>query len=100
MLISIIYSILSFLISLLISLYLTIAIYKFNHSRKIDYKKNYRVSIVHADCESEATRLENLIKNALSNIDKLFVLPCCASLAVHAGPGALAIAIQEYTALT
>ena len=42
-----------------------------------------------------------LLKHHFSaQIDQIFVMPCCASLAVHAGPGALAIAIQEYEPLT
>ena len=53
---------------------------------------------MHTDCEYEANRLAQLIKNTLFNIDKLFVLPCCASLAVHAGPNALGVAILEYNA--
>lgn len=64
--------------------------------KKMDTQKQYRISIVHADCESDAMQLATLIKNTFSNIDKLFILPCCASLAVHAGPGALGFAIQEY----
>lgn len=72
-------------------------IYKLLKS-KIDLKKIYRISIVHTDCEYEANRLAQLIKNTLFNIDKLFVLPCCASLAVHAGPNALGVAILEYNA--
>ena len=66
--------------------------------KKIDMAKTYRISIVHTDYESIAHHLEALIKKKLSNVDKLFVLPCCASLAVHAGPGALGFAVQEYEA--
>ena len=66
--------------------------------KKLDATKKYRLSIVHTDLESEAYQLATLLKHAFSDqIDQLFVMPCCASLAVHAGPGALGIAIQEYT---
>lgn len=65
--------------------------------RKIDSNKKYRFNIVHTDCEKEAYALAEHMKTAFSNaIDQLFILPCCASLAVHAGPNALGIAIQEY----
>lgn len=64
--------------------------------QKIDFKKKYRFAIVHTDLESEAYQLATLLKHTFTNqIDQLFVLPCCASLAVHAGPGALGIALQE-----
>jgi len=65
--------------------------------KKLDSTKQYRLSIVHTDLESEAYQLATLLKHAFSEqIDQLFVMPCGASLAVHAGPGALGIAIQEY----
>jgi len=66
--------------------------------KKLDRDKKYRLSIVHTDLENEAQQLATLLKQHFSDqIDQLFVLPCCASLAVHAGPNALGIAIQEYT---
>lgn len=64
--------------------------------KKIDPKKCYRISIVHTDDEQQAQILKKQIEEKLPNIDKLFVLPCGASLAVHAGPKALGVAIQEY----
>lgn len=65
--------------------------------KKLDRTKKYRLSVVHTDLEDEAYQLATLLKhNYADQIDQIFVLPCCASLAVHAGPGALGIAIQEY----
>lgn len=67
-------------------------------NKKVQSGKKYRFSIVHADIENEAYQLATLLKHHLAEqIDQVFVLPCCASLATHAGPGALGIAIQEYT---
>lgn len=64
--------------------------------QKILPEKLYRFSIVHTDKENEANRLANLLKQYFSKqIDLLFIMPCCASLAAHAGPNALGIAIQE-----
>ncbi|MDP1573643.1 MAG: DegV family protein [Coxiellaceae bacterium] len=59
-------------------------------------EKKYRLSVLHSERESEALELATMLKNHFNDqIDQLFVLPCCASLAVHAGTGALGIAIQE-----
>lgn len=65
--------------------------------RKMQQGKQYRLSIVHADRENEAYELASMMKAAFPDqINQLFILPCCASLAVHAGPGAMGVAIQEY----
>lgn len=65
--------------------------------KKIDPTKKYRLSIVHTDLENEAIQLANMLKHHFSDqLDQVFILPCCASLAAHAGPDALGIAIQEY----
>ncbi|MCX7125082.1 MAG: DegV family EDD domain-containing protein, partial [Gammaproteobacteria bacterium] len=59
-------------------------------------EKKYRLSILHSERESEAIELSMMLKNHFKDqLDEVFVLPCCASLAVHAGTGALGIAIQE-----
>lgn len=66
-------------------------------AKKLNPTKKYRLAIVHTDLENEGYQLATLLKHHFSGqIDQIFVLPCCASLAVHAGPGALGIAIQEY----
>ncbi|MCX7120743.1 MAG: DegV family EDD domain-containing protein [Gammaproteobacteria bacterium] len=79
---------------------LSCKLFKFMKNR-IDPNKKYRFSVVHADLETEAYKLATLIKQQFADqIDEIYILPCCASLAVHAGPGALGIAIQEYTAPT
>ena len=65
--------------------------------KKIMPGKKYRFSIVHTDRENDANRLMALLKLKYAiQIDRIVVMPCCASLAVHAGPNALGIAIQEY----
>jgi fatty acid-binding protein DegV len=65
--------------------------------KKLNPNKKYRLSIVHTDLENEGYQLATLLKHHFTDqIDQIFVMPCCASLAVHAGPGALGIAIQEY----
>lgn len=65
--------------------------------KKLMREKKYRLSIVHTDLEEEAIQFATLLKHRFSEqIDRIFILPCCASIAAHAGPGALAIAIQEY----
>lgn len=62
----------------------------------IEYGKKYRISVVHTEKENEAYELANLIKNHFKEqVDRLFILPCCASLAAHAGPGALGVAVLE-----
>lgn len=67
---------------------------------KIEKNKKYRFAVVHVDREQEAQTFAALLKEKYANqIDQLFILPCCASLAVHAGPGALGIGIQEYMPL-
>ncbi len=74
-------------------------LFKFT-KQKINREKKYRLSIVHTERENEAYELATLLKHHFSTqIDQIFVLPCCASLAVHAGPGALGIAIQEYVSI-
>lgn len=68
--------------------------------KKLAPEKKYRLAVVHTDLENESYALATLLKHHFANqIDQIFVLPCCASLAVHAGPGALGIAIQEYEAM-
>lgn len=69
-------------------------------AKKLAPEKKYRLAIVHTDLENEGYALATLLKHRFADqIDQMFVLPCCASLAVHAGPGALGIAIQEYEAI-
>ena len=64
---------------------------------KMEKNKIYRLAVVHADRVQEAKKLVALLKEKYKKqIDQIFILPCCASLAAHAGPGALAIGIQEY----
>ena len=59
-------------------------------------EKKYRISVLHSERESEALELSAMLKSHFKDqIDQIFVLPCCASLAVHAGTGALGIAFQE-----
>lgn len=69
--------------------------------KKLAPNKKYRLAVVHTDLENEAIQLANSLKHHFSDqIDQLFILPCCASLAAHAGPSALGIAIQEYEEIT
>ncbi len=65
--------------------------------KKINPEKKYRMIVSHTDLLNEAEKLAARMKEAYANqIDQLYILPCCASLAVHSGPDALGIAIQEY----
>lgn len=65
--------------------------------KKINREKKYRVIVTHTDLLNEANTLAARMKQDYADqIDQLYILPCCASLAVHSGPDALGIAIQEY----
>lgn len=68
---------------------------------KINPEKKYRFIVTHTDLLSEAEKLAAKLKeHYTAQIDCLYVLPCCASLAVHSGPDALGIAVQEYTMIS
>lgn len=76
---------------------LSAKLFKFSKT-KLQLDKQYRIMVVHTDLENEAYQLATLLKHHYANqIDQIHILPCCASLAVHAGPGALGLGIQEYT---
>jgi len=64
-------------------------------SKKIDSNKNYRIMIAHANSKVKGEKLSELLVSKNSNIDEKFVLELGCALGAHAGPGALAVGLQE-----
>jgi len=64
-------------------------------SKKIDSNKNYRVMIAHANSKVKGDKLSELLLSKNNNIEEKFVLELGCALGAHAGPGALAVGIQE-----
>ena len=64
-------------------------------SKKIDSNKNYRIMIAHANSKVIGEKLSELLVSKNSNIDEKFVLELGCALGAHAGPGALAVGLQE-----
>lgn len=61
--------------------------------------KTYRAAIMHTNNKAMAEEFSKHIKQAYPHLNSLDVIDCGAALGAHAGPGALGIAIQEYTPL-
>ena len=65
--------------------------------RRVDATTRYRISIAHADCEDDARRLLEGLRAGIANVDAVYFTQVGAALGTHAGPSAIAAAIQEYT---
>lgn len=63
--------------------------------KKIDNTKTYRVVVVHCDNEQGGVKLKQLLEQSIKHIDSIHLMPCGAALGVHAGPGAVGVALQE-----
>ena len=64
-------------------------------TKKIDSNKQYRIMIAHANSKVNGDKLSELLISKNSNIEEKFVLELGCALGAHAGPGALAVGIQE-----
>lgn len=62
--------------------------------------KTYRIVIMHSHNKLMADGLYQTIKSYYPHLDSLDIVECGAALGAHVGPGALGIALQEYTPLT
>ena len=62
---------------------------------KIKINKTYHIMIAHANDIESGEKLLNLLINKYSNITKHYLLELGGALGAHAGPGGLAIGIQE-----
>ena len=58
--------------------------------------KTYRVAIGHANCQNDAEQLSAELLKRLPDIETTYVTELGSAVGVHAGPGALLVAIQEY----
>lgn len=56
----------------------------------------YRMVVMHTHNLKSAKALEAEIKKIYHNLDTLDIVDCGAALGVHAGPGAVGIAVQDY----
>ena len=64
-------------------------------TKKIDSNKQYRIIIAHANSKVNGDKLSELLISKNSNIEEKFILELGCALGAHAGPGALAVGIQE-----
>jgi len=55
------------------------------------------VAIGHAACPNDATKLEEILRRELAEIERLTITSLGAALGVHTGPGALVVALQPFT---
>lgn len=64
--------------------------------KRVDSSKTYRIVVMHCNQVEEAKVLKGLLEKALPNIESCRLTTCGAALGVHAGPGAIGVALQEY----
>lgn len=64
-------------------------------SKKINSEKKYHIMIAHANDYKNGEKLLNLLINNHHNISKHYLIELGGALGAHAGPGGLAIGIQE-----
>ena len=64
-------------------------------NKKIKGNKKYRIMIAHANAKSKADFLNENLLRSNDNIEENFVLKLGCALGAHAGPGALAVGLQE-----
>ena len=64
--------------------------------RRLDPRRQYRISIGHANAEAEGQSLLDAVIDGLTNIHSSFLTTTGTALGVHGGPGMLVCAIQEY----
>jgi DegV family protein with EDD domain len=64
--------------------------------KRVDSSKTYRIVVMHCNQVEEAEVLKGLLEKALPNIESCRLTTCGAALGVHAGPGAIGVALQEY----
>ena len=64
-------------------------------NKKINGNKQYRIMIAHANAKSKAEFLNENLLRSNNNIKENFVLELGCALGAHAGPGALAVGLQE-----
>ena len=65
--------------------------------KKLKSDKQYRLVITHCDVENDAKLIESQILKHVKNLESVHIVDCCSALGVHTGPGAIGIAVQEYT---
>ena len=68
-------------------------IYKFI-TKKISIDKTYNISIGHSNTLKTGQNLKEMIEKKHKNINSIYLIDMGCALGVHAGPGALAVAIQ------
>ena len=66
---------------------------KFIHN-KINPNKKYNISIGHSNILKDAKKLKKMITTNYQNLNSIHIMDIGCALGVHAGPGALAIAIH------
>jgi hypothetical protein len=64
--------------------------------RRIRADRRYRVSVGHANAESEGRQLLEEITAGLSNIESSYLTALGSALGVHGGPGMLVVGLQDY----
>jgi DegV family protein with EDD domain len=64
--------------------------------RRIDPNQRYRISVGHANAESEGHQLLTEITAGLTNVESSYLTPLGTALGVHGGPGMLVVALQQY----
>jgi len=62
---------------------------------KLDKQKEYILSIGHCHCKKDGQSLLDSLINSDLNIKESYLLEVGGALGVHAGPGALAVGVQE-----
>jgi DegV family protein with EDD domain len=55
------------------------------------------VAIGHAACPDDASKLEEILRRELPQIERLTIASLGAALGVHTGPGAMIVALQPFT---
>ncbi len=66
--------------------------------RRLERDQVYRILISHADCPDDANRLREILLDIHPQIDACWIEEASPAVGVHAGPGALIVGIQRWSA--
>ncbi len=67
-------------------------------SRRIPHDQTYRLMICHCNARDKARELRDALVNSLPRVQNVYLADAGSALGVHAGPGALIVGVQPFSA--
>ena len=68
-------------------------------TKQLDSGTHYRLGVAHADNEKQAIEVHDRLLQLNSNIEDSYITELGVALGAHSGPGAIAVAVQDYRRL-